>query len=76
MTVLFVKTLTQAESLVHSLELRARGIGLHMNADKMEYICFNQKGDSGPLELVNKFTYLGSSISSNESDISMRLTKA
>ena len=59
----------------------AAGIGLHVNAHKTEYICFNQTGDiSTPdgtsLQLVDKFTHLGSSISSTENDIDMRLTKA
>ena len=51
------------------------------NARKMEYICFNQTSDiSTPdrrsLKLVDKFTYLGSSVSSTEKDIDTRLTKA
>ena len=33
---------TQTESLLQS---RAGGIGLHVNAGKTEYMCFNQKGD-------------------------------
>ena len=46
----------------------------------MEYMCFN-RGDisilnGSPLKLVDKFTYLGSSISSIESDANMRLVKA
>ena len=58
-------TLTQAESLLHSLEQAAGGTGLHVYADKTEYMCFNQRGDiftlnSSPLKLVDKFTYLGS----------------
>ena len=65
---------------LHSLEQAAGGIGLHMNADKIEYICFNQKGDmstlnDGSLKLVDKFTYLRSSILSTENDINMRLAK-
>ena len=32
---------TQAETLLHSLEWAATGIGLHVNAHKMEYMCFN-----------------------------------
>ena len=36
---------TQAESLLHSLEQAEGGIGLHVNADKTEYICLNQRGD-------------------------------
>ena len=71
----------QAESLLHSLERAAAGIGLHLNADKTEYTCINQKGDistlkSGPLKLVNEFTYLKSSVSSTEKDINTRLAKA
>ena len=38
---------------------------LHVNADKAEYMYFNQRGDistlkGGNLKLVDKFTYLGS----------------
>ena len=47
----------------------------------MEYMCFNQTGDistlgGSSLKLVDKFTYLGSSVSSTKADIDMRLTKA
>ena len=80
--VLLVHTPTQAESLLHSLEQAVGGIGLHVNADKTEYMCFNQnqRGDiftlkGGSLKLVDKFTYLGSSISSTENDIYMQLAK-
>ena len=38
-------TPTQAETLLHSLERAAAGISLHVNADKTEYMCFNQRGD-------------------------------
>ena len=43
-------------------------------------MCFNQKRDIStldgtPLKLVDKFTYLGSSVESNEKDIDTRLTK-
>ena len=56
----------QAETLLHCLERAAAGIGLHINAHKTEYMCFNQTGDiftlnSSTLKLVDKFTYLGSS---------------
>ena len=44
----------------------------HFNAHKTEYMCFN--GSS--LKLVDKFTYLGSSVSSNETDINTWLAKA
>ncbi len=41
-------------------------------------MCFNQTGDifGNSLKLVDKFTYLGSSVSSTETDIDTRLTKA
>ena len=78
---LLANTPTQAESLLHSLERVAAGIGLHVNADKTEYMCFNQRGDismlkGGPLKLVDKFTYLGRSVASTEKDINRRLAKA
>ena len=67
-------TPAQAEFLQHSLEWAAGSIGLHANADKTEYMCFNQRGGistlkGGPLKLVDKFTYLRSSISSIENNI-------
>ena len=76
---ILANTSAQAETLLHSVERAARGIGHHVNADKTEYLCFNQKGNlytlkGRPLRLVNKFTYLGSSVSST--GINMRLTKA
>ena len=74
--VLLANTTTQARSLLHSIELAAGGIGLHVTADKTEYMCFNQKGDMSTLnddslKLVDKFTYLRNSISSIENDINM-----
>ena len=44
-------------------------------------MCYNQTGnittlDGASLKLVDKFTYLGSSVSSTENDIDTRLTKA
>ena len=70
----------QVETLLHSLEQAAAGNGLHVNAQKTEYICFNQTGDistlnGSSLKLVDKFTYLGSSVSSTETDIDTRLVK-
>ena len=70
-----------AETLLDSLERAAAGIGLHVNAHKTEYMCFNRAGDISTLDrtslkLVDKSTYLGSSVSSTEIDIDMRLTKA
>ena len=78
---LLVNTPTQAETLLHSRERAAAGIGLQVNAHKMEYMCFNQTGDictlkGSTLKLDDKFTYLGSSVSSTETDINTRLAKA
>ena len=42
---LLTNTSAQAETLLHSLEWAAAGIGLHVNADKTEYMCFYQRGD-------------------------------
>ena len=57
------------------------GIGLHVNAHKTECMRYNQTGDistldGNSLKLVDKFTYLGSSVLSTEKDIDTRLTKA
>ena len=62
------------------LEQAAGGICIHVNADKTEYMCFNPKGDistinGSSLKLVNKFTYLGNSVSSTENYINVRLGK-
>ena len=75
-----VNTPTQAKSQLHSLERAAGGMDHHVNADKTKYMSFNQRGNistpnGGPFKLVNKFTYLGSSISSTENSINTRLTK-
>ena len=78
---ILANTPNQAETLLRSLEWAAAGIGLHVNAHKTEYMCYNQTGDIStldgtPLKLVDKFTYLGSSVSSTKKDIDTRLTKA
>ena len=78
---ILANTPNQAETLLHSLKRAAEGIGLYVNAHKTEYMCYNQTGDIStldgtPLKLVDKLTYLGSSVSSTEKDIDTRLTKA
>ena len=78
---ILANTHNQAETLLHCLERITAGIGLHVNAHKTEYTCYNQTDDiSTPngtsLKLVDKFTYLGSSVPSTEKDIDTRLTKA
>ena len=74
---LLANTPAQAETLLHSLEWAADGIDLHVNA-KMKYVCSDQRGDistlkGGPLKLVDKFTYLESSVSSTETANNTRL---
>ena len=76
---MLANTPNQAETLLHSLERAAAG--LHVNAHKTEYMCYNQTDDIStldgtPLKLVDKFTYLGSSVSSTEKHIDTWLTKA
>ena len=58
--VLLVNTLTQAESLLHSLEQAAGRIGLYMNANKTESVYFKQKRaffilSAKPLKSVDQF---------------------
>ena len=60
---LLANTHAEAESLLHSLELAAGGIGFQVNTDKTEFMYFNQRRDistlnCGPLNLVDKLTYL------------------
>ena len=62
-------------------EWAAAGRGLHVNAHKTEYMCFNQTGDistlnGSSLKLVNKFTYPGNKVTSTETDINTQLAKA
>ena len=78
---ILANTPNQAEILLHSLERAAASIGLHVNAHKTEYMCYNQTGDistldGAPLKVVDKFTYLGRRVSSTKKDIDTRLTKA
>ena len=70
---LLANTPSQGETLQHSLERAAASIGLHVNAHRTEYMCYNQTGDISTqdgtsLKLVDKFIYLRS--------IDTRLTKA
>ena len=46
---LLANTPAQAETLLHSLDRAASGIGPHINAGKTEYMCFNQRGDTSTL---------------------------
>ena len=50
---ILTNTPNQAETLLHTLERAAAGIGLHVNAHKTEYMCYNQTVDGTPLKLVD-----------------------
>ena len=78
---LLANTPAQAETLLPSLERAAAGIGFHVNSHKTEYMCFSLTSDVStqngtPLKLVDKFTYLGSRVTSTETDINTRLAKS
>ena len=77
---LLAKTPIQAESLLPRLEQTEGDIGFCVKVNKTEYMCFSRGAisplDSGPLKLVNKFTYLISSDSFTESNINIPLAKA
>ena len=77
-TALLANTPAQVECLLHCLEKAADSIGLHVNADKTEYMCFNQNQTrdiytqtGGSLKLADKFTHLKA-----ENYITTRLAKA
>ena len=76
-----IAILANVPTLLHSLERAVAAVGLHVNVHKSEYMCFNQTGNistlnSSSLKLVDKFTYIISNVSSTETDIHMRLSKA
>ena len=78
---LMANTPAQAETRLRSRERAAVGIGLHVIAHKTEYMRFKQTGNISTLngsllKLVDKFTYLGSSVSSTKTAINTRLAKA
>ena len=66
---LLVNIPAQAESLRYSQKQAARGIGIYVNANKTEYMCFNQEVAIFTLRYVDKFTYHGSYTSSTENEL-------
>ena len=66
----FTKTPTQAESQQHSLYQAACGTGLHVNANKTEYMCFTQKGNTFTPSCSLKL------VSSPNNDINMHRAKS
>ena len=77
---LLTNTSAQVKSLLHNLEQAAGSIGLNVNANKTEFMCFEQGGAisaSGgkPLKLVDQFVFLGNNISSSESAVNIWVVK-
>ena len=75
--------LKEATFLLHSIERTAKEIGLYLNADETQFICFNQDALEGMKSLngkkikqVEDFKYLGSYIASIEHNVNIRLGKA
>ena len=74
---LLTNTLAQVESLLHSMEQVAKGIGVYENSDKIESMYFYKDGAIPSLNgkpLINQFIYFGSNISSTE--INVNIVKA
>ena len=77
-------TLDEAQTLLQRLESAAMLVGLVMNENKTEYMCFHQ-GTPSPkllaqsgyeLKRVSDFLYLGSWVNTSERDLSVRIAKA
>ena len=71
----------KTESLLRNLEKAAESIDLYVNANKTEFMWFNQEGaiftlGGKPRKLFEQFTYLGGNISSSESDDRIRQVKS
>ena len=78
---LFTSSPVPAESQMHIMEQAAGDIGLCINANKTVYMCFKVEGAistlSGKLlKSVDQFMYLGSNISSTESNVNIHIEKA
>ncbi len=72
--------LPKPNSVLNNLEQPSRGIGFYVNANITEFMCFKQEvattNLSGkPLILEHEPKYLGSNISSTESDVNIRIGK-
>ena len=64
---------TLVKSLLHSLEQVLESIGLFVNTNKTELVCFKQGGATS--SLVDKFIYLSSNILFTESDVNLNQAK-
>ena len=77
---LFANTPDKAESQLRGVEKVLRTY-IYVNANKTDFIYFKLEGaittlSCKPLKLVDQFTYIGSYISSAESNVNVRLAKA
>lgn len=79
---LLSNVLEEAQLFLLRVEIAVAQIGLHINEDKTEYMMYNQPDgqlvtlNGGDLKQVKDFQYLGSRISSCETDINIRIGKA
>ena len=69
--VLLTDAPTRAQFLLHNLE-QAVGALTSTRMQIKQSSCFLNEKEPSPLKLVDKFAYLGSNISSTESDVSIR----
>ena len=79
--VLLTNTPALNKSLLYKLRQEDGGIGHYVSANKIEYLSFKREEaistlSGGLLKLMNKFTYLGSSVSSTESGANKCAVKA
>ena len=72
---LLANTPNQAESQLHIQERAAGGIGLHVNVDETESKRRHLHAKRWSLKQVDKFTYLGTNVSSTENSINTWLAK-
>ena len=73
---LIANTPAEAESLLHGQKQVVKGIGLYINSNKTEFVCFKQDCAISSfhgklLKSVDQFTYLNSNISSTESNLNI-----
>ena len=78
---LFSNSIDDATLLLHYVEDAAIKIGLHVNAGKTEFICYNTAGNiksAAGVDIKQKedFVYLGSNVASTARDVEIRLGKS
>lgn len=78
---LLFNLINNAETPLHSLEYSAKGIGLHFNSNKTEYMTLNQNGTTKkvsdtPFNYVEEFTYRCNKICRRKSDVNAHISKS